>query len=112
MGWFGNRLMRGASNRAVDRLVMEIGHGPGTAMLALALGYACYPSASYGDNGPQDEIVALIRTLPLRPCDASTACRLVEQWLDHGTLSTAQVFQCVWNVTPDALLQNLGKMMR
>ena len=76
MGWLGNRLMRGASNRSAQRLTTEFGPGVGTGILALALGHACYPEATYGDNGDQDEIVAGLRSfprsraMPSRPADS------------------------------------------
>lgn len=100
MGWFNNRLMRGASNRAYRRLAAEFGVSPTTGVLALALGHACYPTAIYGDKGLQEYIVQQLKQFALRPCDAQTARKHVEDWLDKGMLSTESVFLNVWGMDP------------
>jgi glucan phosphorylase len=101
MGFFGNRMLRGASNRSNQRLASEFGSGVATAALALAMGHACYPTATYGDNAMQDEFVQKLKQFTPRPCDAKTACQHVESWLDKGTLSTANAFLKVWGLGPD-----------
>ncbi len=104
MGWFGNRLMRGAANRALQRLAAEYGPGPGPGTLAIALGHACYPTATYGDNSDLDDMVTQLKQFATRPCNAQSACKYVEQWLDFGTLTTSDVFQRVWSLDPDTFL--------
>lgn len=105
MGWISNRLMRGASNRANQRLAAEFGVGSATATLALAMGHACYPTAIYGDKGLQDEIVQRLKQFAPRPCDSHTACQHVEAWLDKGMLSTPIAFRNVWGMDPDRFLE-------
>lgn len=68
MGWFGNRMMRGTANRAVKRLEAEFGPGPNAGILAIALGHACYPTTTYGDNGIQDEVVTRLKKFATKPC--------------------------------------------
>lgn len=115
MGWFKNRLMRGATNRSFERLAREHGPGIATGILALGMGYACYPDATYGDNGVQDEIVSNWKRFTPRPCNASAACGYVEAWLDRGELSTVMAFIRVWGMNQDELLmefmqaQSVGK---
>jgi len=105
MGWLNNRVMRGASNRANQRLAGEFGPGPATATLALAIGHACYPTAVYGDNGLQDEIVKRLKRFSTRPCDPKTACEHFMAWIDRGEISTESVFLRIWALTPDDFLQ-------
>jgi hypothetical protein len=105
MGWFNNRVMRGASNRSNQRLAAEFGVGPATAVLALAMGHACYPTAVYGDNALQDDIVQRLKRFSPRPCDSKRACELVEAWLDKGTLSTTAVSTSVWGLDPNEFLE-------
>ncbi len=69
MGWINNRVMRGAKNRAAQRLTAEFGAGPASGTLALAIGHACYPTATYGDKGLHDQIVNRLKKLSIRPCD-------------------------------------------
>lgn len=104
MAWFKNRLMRGATNRSFERLAREHGPGFATGILALAMGYACYPDATYGDNGVQDEIVSDLKRFTPRPCNASSACGYVESWLDKGELSTVMAFIRVWGMNQEELL--------
>jgi hypothetical protein len=104
MGWLKNRLMRGASNRAHQRLAYEFGAGPGTGTLALAMGYACYPKANYGDRGFHDAIIQQLRQFPSRPCDANSARSHLEAWLDRGVVSTTDVFTHIWGMEPQGFL--------
>lgn len=103
MGWFNNRLMRGATNRAYDRLALEYGTGPASGILALAMGHACYPNATYGDNGPQDEIVKNLKIFELSP--QKNAYDYVESWMDKNELSTQAAFIAVWGVNQDQFLE-------
>ena len=107
MGWLSNRMMRGASNRVMQRLASEYGPGPASGTLALALGYACYPTATYGDKAEHDAIIKQIAASDLTPCDAKSACSAVEQWLDHGTLTTDAVFTRIWSMGPGEFLSAL-----
>lgn len=104
MGWLKNRMMRGAANRAYRRLADEFGVGPATGVLALAIGHACYPDATYGDGGINDEIIRKLRLMAPGPCATTIACRHAEAYLDLGTLSTAEVFRNVWSRTPEEFL--------
>lgn len=111
MGWFENRMMRGATNRAGERLAAEFGMGPATGVLAIALGHACYPDAKYGDNGAQDEIVAVLKRFHVKPSDAGTSCKNIELWLDRNAISTVDVFQRTWGLDPDTFLQQFFEFM-
>lgn len=104
MGWFGNRMMRGACNRSNARLAQEFGPNPIAATLALALGHACYPADTYGDKALQDQIIDKLKQFEPRPCGAKDACRHVEDWLDKGTISTDAVFRNVWGLAPQEFL--------
>ena len=103
MGWLDNRLMRGATNRSFNRLAAEFSAGPVMGVLALAMGHACYPKATYGDEGPQDEVVKQLKQYHPRPCDANTASDVVDAW-ERRTISTADAFQKVWGVNHDEFL--------
>lgn len=104
MRWLSNRRMRDASNRSLPRLIGEFGTSPATAILALAMGHACYPTAAYGDDGMQDEIVHQLKQFSRRPCEAKTARQFVKAWLDMGTLSTAAAFSGIWGLEPAPFL--------
>jgi hypothetical protein len=106
-GFMNNQMLRGATNRSFERLAMDFGPGPATGMLALALGHACYPTATYGDNAIQDDIIQRLKQYTPRPCDAALACQHVEAWLDKGELSTQSVFLMVWGLPPDDFLGKL-----
>lgn len=108
MGWFGDRVMRGASNRSYQRLAEETGlYGPMVGSLALALGHACYPDAMYGDKGVQDQIVQQLKQLKPGPCDPAMARQHVESWLEKGEISTNTVFMLVWGAGPQQFLERL-----
>lgn len=111
MGWIKNQMMRGVTNRGSQRLAAEFGAGPATGVLALSLAHACYPDAKYGDNGPNDAIIQQIKRGPMVPCNAQEACKAVEQWIDHRSITTNQVFQLIWSKTSDDFLQTLFQSM-
>jgi hypothetical protein len=108
-GWFMNTMMTGLmTTRAHSRLAREFGPGRVSETLAVALGHACYPTASPGDRGFKDAITTVLKRVSPGPCQSASACKFVESWLDLGQISTEQVFQQVWSTSPAALLQSLA----
>lgn len=71
----------------------------------MSLGYACYPNATYGDNGVQDEIVDYLKRFHIKPSDVTASCESVELWLDRHAISTVDVFRRVWGHGPDSFLE-------
>ena len=84
---------------------------PTTAILALALGYACYPNTTYGDKGAQDEIVACLKRFDIKRSGAAALCKNVELWLDRNEISTGNVFRRVWEHDPDSFVGQFIEFM-
>jgi hypothetical protein len=101
VAWSTDRMFRGATNLAFDRLARDLGFGPPTEILALALAHACYPQAKYGDNGIRDEVVQRLKEFEPRPCDKNIAIMNFSEWEAMGRLSTADVFRNVWGMPAD-----------
>ena len=65
------------------------------AMVSVALGHACYPTASYGDE--RDDLLDAVKQSDFTPSDPKRSCELVELWLDRHEVSMAAAFEEIWS---------------
>jgi len=87
MGWFGNRLRRGLTNRSYHQICREVGSaGGGSALFAVAIAAAVYPDAKYG-SAEWDYFNSLLAKKPV--IDSQTAAKIAEAWVDRHEMSCA-----------------------
>lgn len=84
-----------------SELEQRIGMMQGS-MASIAMGHACYPSASYGDE--RDDLLNVIKQSEYQPIEARLSSKCVESWLDRDELSMPEAFEKIWGVDYMAFL--------
>ena len=104
-------MMRGATNRAGQRLAAEYGLGPGTGILAWRSATPVTQTHKMATTVIKTKLWLSLRRFQVKPSDAGTSCKNVELWLDRNAISTVNVFQRVWGLSPDSFLQQFVEFM-
>ena len=108
MSWFANRKFRSIADRAARRFIDELSDEAKSKTLALAVAYACYPTAAYGDHGRMDDMLKTIRRVATTPCDSTTALMLLKQW-EKRSLNASEFFERVWGMEINDFVQRVVK---
>lgn len=111
MSWFANRKLRSVTDRAVERFKRELDDDAKSKTLALAIGIACHPTASYGDGGRMDDMLRTIRRVATTPCDPGTAITLLKQW-ESGSLTGSEVIERVWGMEINDFINRVVKRIK
>jgi hypothetical protein len=106
LGFIQNRLFRGCATRVASRLLSDLDvEGSDENLkkflvrhISLAISHACAPNRTWGDKGSNDAIVERLCRFTPRPCEKTTARRHLREWLDQGTISTAEAVRGIWGM--------------